>query len=287
MKRCSFVLTPEEYKKVLAEGTVLGSGCKMDKMEGVNFVWAANPETIKKVLPPPLEMAAPLVVGYISNLDETNYGPSYNEAGVFIPVHYKGAPGAYFLSAVLDVNGAGTTMGAFLGRESCGMPKKIVDKIALNRVGDSVHAYVEHDGIRIIDVKIELGAYNAPEAQMIFGGIKPGAEMPGATYFTKVDVNPDESGALKFINARLLFQTMKAKYKEWLPGSAEITLQSHSNIPWAELAVGKVLGGGYGKYSWGGFSTKVAAELNADEVMPYILLNKYDIDMMDKENRKF
>lgn len=287
MKKCSFVLTQEEYKHSLAKGTVLGSGCKMDNVEGVSLVWATNPETIKKILPPPLQMAAPLVIAYISNLDGTNYGPGYNEAGVFVPVIYQKSPGAYFVSAVLDVNGAGTPMAAFLGRESCGMPKKLVDKISLTRVGDSVKAYVEKDGIRIIDVNMEIGAYNTPDAQAVFGGIQPGAVVPGATYFTKVDLDAEENGALTFSNARLLLGGMKTRYKEWLPGAAEVTLQPHANVPWAELAVGKVLGAGYGKSSWGEFSTAEVAKLNTEEVMPYLLIGKYDIDLIDKENRKF
>jgi len=42
-----------------------------------------------------------------------------------------------------------------------------------------------------------------------------------------------------------------------------------------------------GKSSWGDFSTKEVAKLNTEEVMPYILIGKYDIDLVDKENRKF
>jgi acetoacetate decarboxylase len=287
MKKCSFVLTPEEYKHSLAKGTVLGSGCKMDNVEGVSAAWATNPETIKRILPPPLQMAAPIVIAYISNLDGTNYAPGYNEAGIFVPVIYKGTPGAYFVSCVLDVNGAGTPMGAFLGREADGMPKKIVDKISVTRVGDSVNAYVEMNGVRVIDINMEIGTYNTLDAQAVFGGVKSGAVVPGETYLTKVDLDGAESGGLHFSNARLLLNKMKTSYKEWLPGSAEVTLQPHSNVPWAELVVGKVLGGGYAKYGFGGFSTKEVQKLNTEEVMPYLLVGKYDIELLDKECNKY
>lgn len=287
MKKCSFVLSPEEYKESFGKGTVLGSGTRMDKVEGVTVVWASNPETIKKMLPPPLQMAAPIVIAYISNLDETNYGPSYNEAGLFVPVIYNNVAAPYFVSALLDINGAGTPMGAFLGREIDGMPKKTVDKISVTRIGDSVKAYVEKDGVRIIDVDMELGAYNTPDAQAVLGAVKSGAVVKGETYFTKVDVNGSPNGGISFTNARLLLVRMTTSYKEWLPGSAAVTLQPHSNIPWAELAVGKVLGGGYAKSGFGEFSGTEVAKLNTDEVMRYLLVSKYDIDLINKENRKF
>jgi acetoacetate decarboxylase len=285
MNNESFVLTKEEVERLHAPGTPLGSGLRMDNMEGVFASWVTNPEKVQKMLPAPLKMLAPVVTVYIVNIDGTNFTPAYREAALILPVTYNGAPGAYLVS--LFVNGPGAPMAALLGREMAGLPKKFADDISVIRVGDSATASFVKDGIRVINVELELGSYNIPDAVQVFGRNIPGENVPGDSYFIKVDLDQDETGALNFSNSRLIKCTSQTKYAKWLPASANVTLQKSANAPWAELEVVQVLGGGYSNHSMFDFATKEVAKLDSNEVMPCLLTARYDIDVLAKPTRKF
>ena len=285
MNNISFLLTPEEIKTYQAKGTTFGDGLKMDQEEGIFVAWVSNPEKVQKILPPPLKMLAPVATVYINNIDGTNFSTAYREACLIIPVLYNDAPGAYLVS--LFVHGPGGAQAAFLGREMAGLPKKFADNISLTRVGDTVKAYVEKDGVRFIDVDMEIGAYNTPDAEQVFAGNKSGAVVGGDSYFIKFDLEQDETGKMNFSNSRINMSTSKTLYHEWLPSSAKVTLQPAANAPWSELEVVQVLGAGYAKYGMYDFVTSELGKLNTEEVMPYLITARYDIDVINKPNRKF
>lgn len=285
MNNTSFVLSPEEVKSYKSPGTPLGSGLAMGKMEGIFVSWVTNPAKVQKMLPPPFKMLAPVATVYVVNIDDTNFGPSYSEAALIIPVFYEGAPGAYLASLLLQ--GTGAPMAAFLGREMAGLPKKFTDDVKVARIGDSVSAFVVKDGVRVIDVEMELGTYNVPDAVQIYGRNVPGESVPGDSFFIKVDLDQVETGALNFSNARVIKSSGSTNFKAWSPASAKVTLQPCTNAPWADLEVLQVLGGGYSIHSMTDFVSSEIAKLNTEEVMPYLLTARYDIDIIGKTTRKF
>lgn len=88
--------------------------------EYLTITYRTDPDALRAVVPPPLEIAAPLVkYEFIRMPDSTGFG-DYTESGQVIPVRFRGAEGGYVHSMYLDDEApiAG-------GREIWGFPKKL------------------------------------------------------------------------------------------------------------------------------------------------------------------
>jgi Acetoacetate decarboxylase len=281
----SFKMSTEDIKSSKAAGTPIDTGLILNQEEGMFVSWLTKPEKVEKILPPPLKMLAPIATVYVANIQETNFGPAYLESCLIVPALYNDTPGAYLVSLLLT--GPGAQMATYLGRDVYGLPKKFADKINITRMGDSVRAYVERGGVRIIDVELEIGEYNTPDAEEMFGANKPGALVEGDSYFCKFNIDQDETGKFNFSNARLIHNKIKTLYKEWLPCTAKVALQPSANDPWAELEVVQVLGAGYSKYDLHMFYARELAKMDTEEVVPYLLKARYDSDIIGKPTRTF
>ena len=155
---------------------------EMNNSEGLNLYWETDPAVARRILPPPLELAVPehpLVIGYVCTIREPAFAPWYMEAGLMLACRYRERAGTYFLG--LQLAGPGAMMGLCIGRELCGLPKKLAERIVLERVDDCAHAFVEAKGRRILDVEIELGGYNDPVAGHSFGD-KAGTQERSACF---------------------------------------------------------------------------------------------------------
>ncbi|NTW42794.1 MAG: acetoacetate decarboxylase family protein [Cellulomonadaceae bacterium] len=211
----SYRMTDEEVLAMRAPGSTLDDGLKMEREEGIFVTWITDPEKVQAIIPPPLTMVAPAVTTYIVNIDGTNFGPAYREAALLVPVSYEGTVGMYLVS--LFVQGLGAEQAALLGREMAGLPKKFADTVRVDRIEDTVHAYAERGGVRVVDVTARIGEYNTPDALQIFGGNTAGARVPGESFFFKVDLDQIEDGSLQFTRGRLTQATSATVYDEWLP----------------------------------------------------------------------
>jgi|GEM_PF-746386 len=286
MSNYKFHMSKSEYKDFFDQNNSFTSGMEMQKMDGIFVSWATNPEKIQAMLPPCFEMAVPVVTTYIVNIDATNFAPIYNEAALIVPVVYKGVPGGYLQSLLLT--GLGEPMATYMGREVVGLPKKKADAISITRHGDIVKAYVEKDGVRFIDIEMEIGQYNTKDGEQVFGGNASGAKVSNMlTYYLTYSIEHDKEGKMRFDNAKLLKSTNDTSYKVWLPATANVTLKPTINAPWADLEVIQVLGGGYSNHAMDNFHTFFVEDLDADSIMPYLLKARYDSAVFNQPNIKY
>ncbi len=214
-----FVKTKEEMEKYFSLGDRKFIGAKM---MGVMFQGSA--EISKRLLPPPLEIAdAPNGMIFIAEYPETNLGPGYREAAIYLRCQYKGEIGSYCLSMPITREGR-----MHNGRNVFGLPKKLADDIQVHRDGDKAHGWVERKGIRIIDIKIELTA-SLPQLPPL---------GPSFTFKAspKIDLTPGFDGPVL-----LCAQKTEINMKTCEIGQAEVTMQESVEDPWHEIEIEKVL----------------------------------------------
>ena len=117
-----------------------------------------DPEVVARVLPRPLKApAVPLGTAFVARYPETNFGLRYNEGGLLLDATYKGERGSYCLAMPVDDDTA-----MIAGRETYGYPKKMADRITLERSGDHIVGSVIRKEIEILRIEGELTRAWAP-----------------------------------------------------------------------------------------------------------------------------
>ena len=97
----------------------------------------------------PAEMPGGLI--FIAQYPETNLGPGYREAALYLNCRYGGEQGTYCLAMPIDSE----PKRMHNGRDIFGLPKKMAS-IHLERKGDKVRGWVERMGVRFVEIAIEL-----------------------------------------------------------------------------------------------------------------------------------
>ena len=186
-------------------------------------------EAVKRVLPPPLE-PDPMSIGtaYVAEFHRTNFGVTYNEAALFISAQYKGEVGSYCLSMPVT-----NDMAMIGGREIYGFPKKIAEKITVERKGNKVTGICVRKGIPIITIKVDLAGPADPE------------DIPaqGPNYLFKHFEAP-RLGAFDY-NPRLIKQYNEIDWGKPELGEGELTLTKSKYDPLHEIPIEEVLMAGY------------------------------------------
>ncbi|MEW5721986.1 MAG: acetoacetate decarboxylase family protein [Thermodesulfobacteriota bacterium] len=262
-----FVKTIEEAAGVLSRNPEF-YGAEM-----LVVLWETSPETVRRLLPPPLEPAArPLAMAFVANYPETNFGVSYREAALFLQASFQGEPGSYCLAMPVTDD-----MALALGRESMGYPKKIAD-VSLRREGVVVEGWAERKGTRFLELKATLsGTLDNEDALMtmleVFG--TPGADPSVVTAYNFKHFPAPELVSFDY-HPRLVQERVEFRPEVMELGRAEVTLRSSLYDPWAEIEVVKVLGAVYTKGHNTMLPGQVVAEVSPEEFLPYAFL-KWDL----------
>jgi hypothetical protein len=164
MKNGSFFIPREQIHPFFNPG-------EMNNEEGLYLCWETDPAVARHVLPPPLKLLDPehpMVMVYVVNIREPTFGPWYMEAAMMLLCSYDQTAGVYMLN--LQLSGPGAPTGMCSGREFSGLPKKLCERIVVERTDDCARAFIEAKGKRIFDVDVELGAYNDPLAAQVYSG---------------------------------------------------------------------------------------------------------------------
>ena len=215
----------------------------MNNQYGIQFLGIAEPNAAARARPPPLELVdplAPVYYGYIVNIREPTFAPWYMEGGVGLMARYGETTGLYFLG--LQLSGPGALMGAFTGRESSGLPKKLCERIVVERQGDWGHCFIERGGVRLVDVTLRMGRYNDPTFRTEQEGATPDKPITtgGGCLLHKYKIGVDD-----FTDMTLFQYDSPSKFYSWEPAEAQVTLASSMNDPWGEVPLTKVLGAGW------------------------------------------
>lgn len=106
----------------------------------------------KGIIPKPLlPTKTPLASVFVARYPETNFGCVYNEGALFLHCEYKKERGLYCLSMPVDDD-----MAMVGGREQYGYPKKIADKITLERTENRIVGSVIRKKEEILRIECEL-----------------------------------------------------------------------------------------------------------------------------------
>lgn len=270
----NFAFTDEEYSRQYSDRGILKNGLVMDEMEGIWLAWETEPEAVQALLPDTLDFIAPVVMSYIVKAD-TAFAGAYNEAALIVMAAHDGVPGGYLQSILLE--GPGAPQAEYLGREMAGMPKKLCDAIVVENDGATAHASITKSGVTLLDCTVDLGEYNTPAGNEVFGDHIVGETVPGGlTYLIKYNLEQYPDGHMGFENGRLLTTSNDTRYETWTPGTASITLTDCPDAPWASLPVKTVLAGGFGKYSMFNFTTEKVCDIDIDRNIKALLKTRFD-----------
>lgn len=265
---------------------------EMDNEEGLYLCWETDPATARRVLPPQLELldpAHPVVMVYVVNIREPTFAPWYMEAGMMLLGRYGPTAGAYFLN--LQLSGPGAPMGLCSGREFSGLPKKICERIVVERTGDWARALVESKGRRIFDAEIQLGAYNDPMAAELYKDAGPGRQARGSCLLFQYEASMASRGHVKFPKMRLVDYDSATDYQSWEPARiTSLEMKPSIDDPWAELSVLKPLGAAYSINSNRDVRTSLLAEFEgeeADNLISYLLSGRWDRSTISAGHQRY
>lgn len=219
----------------------------MNNQEGLYITWETDLAAARRVLPHPLELldpAHPIAMVYVVNIREPTFAPWYMEGGLSLLCRYRDIVGAYFLN--LQLSGPGAHMGLCSGREKAGLPKKMCERIVVERNGDWASAVIERKGRRIFSIEVEMGGYNDPIMEVMRKDYGPGYQERGACLLFQYDYGQAQDHRSTFENMRLVHYDSVTDFQTWEPAFINsLNMESSIDDPWAELPVAKPLGAGY------------------------------------------
>ena len=262
----------------------------MNNCEGLILVWETDPAAARRILPPPLELLDPEhpnAYAYVINIREPTFTPWYMEACLGLFCRYRETAGVHLLN--LQLSGPGALMGLCSGRET-GLPKKICERIVVERTGDYARAFVEAKGRRIFDVEAELYPPDMPEAAAV-SKAKQSAKERASCFLFRYETGAAADGHTTFSKARLLNYDSETAYHSYEPAAIKsIVMEPSLDDPWAELPVVKPVSAGYAVYSNPVLGTSVAAEFEGDEadkLFPYLFAGRWDRSTICKGHQRY
>lgn len=228
--------------------------------EILTATYATDEYAVKRALPKPLLPAKkPLATAFVARYPETNFGCVYNEGALLLHCRHKEENGLYCLSMQVDDD-----MALIGGRERFGYPKKMADRIALERSGDTVVGSVIRKGAEILRVECELSG-----------------ELPGDTQDDALVPTTDWNGTACYRGIIFLykyFQSPDGRWFDYLPrlvrgpvlfrntgpilqGRGEIKVASSPFDPLGEIPVREAVRITYGKWHNSMLPGKVAGRV--------------------------
>jgi acetoacetate decarboxylase len=274
MKNGSFFVPREQIYPFFNPG-------EMNNEEGLYLCWETDPAVARRVLPPPLKLVSPehpVVMAYIVNIREPTFAPWYMEAALMLLCTYDQMAGVYMMN--LQLSGPGAPMGMCGGREFSGLPKKLCERIGVERTDDCAHAFIEAKGKRIFDVDVELGVYNDAFAEQVYDDAGPGRQARSSCFLFQYECGSAPEGHTTFPKMYLINYDSLTDYKTWEPAAIKsIKMEPSFDDPWAELLVVKPLGAAYSINSNRDVRTSHLAQLGGDEadsLISYLFSGRWD-----------
>ena len=281
MRNGSYVVDRSTLARFMKDGA-------MNAQEGISLIGITD-DSVARLLPPPLTLLnpeAPLFYVYIVNIREPTFAPWYMEGGIGLMAKYGDTAGLYFLN--LQLSGPGALMGAFSGRETSGLPKKLCERIVVERIDDYAHCFIERKGIRLIDVELEVGHYNAPQTSVPQESCRNGERYveEGICFLHRYSIDPSRG----FADLGLYLYDSRTGFDDWEPAAATITMQPSIDDPCAEVPVKSVLSSGWMKSdNWIEKLTKVYdyPDDDVDETMRYLFTGRWDHSVVSSAHQRY
>ncbi|MFC3226870.1 acetoacetate decarboxylase [Marinibaculum pumilum] len=202
------------------------------------ITYRTDPELLRRIVPAPLEVAAPHVKFEVINMPDSAGFGNYVESGQVIPVTYKGKPGGYvhmmFLNDHPPIAG---------GRELWGFPKKLADP-TFEVVRDTLTGTLDYNGQRVATATMGYKYQSLDAAE-----VKTALE--GDNYMMKILPHVDGTPRVcELVGYNLTDITVKGAWR----GPARLELFHNAMAPVADLPVLEVID---------------AIHINTDLTLPY------------------
>ena len=269
-KKATFQLPPEE--------AALNPVSIMGDEKGVYFTYRSDIQAIASIIPKPLEVAFPLVSGYIVTIDKPAFTLPYREAMLGVYVKLGEQIGLYPISFLLS--GPGAEMATLPGREKYGLPKKMCeheDDIRIIREDGRVRATATRHGVTLADVSVKLdGAYNNQAATACYQGAEDGGKSGGMSFYMHPLMEPDAEGLPTFARVNVYSNVAEYSYRIWTPGKVTVRLQSSTDDPWGQLPVLENMGGAYSENDLEMKALVKVAEADPKQAIPKLLTSRFD-----------
>ena len=269
-KKATFQLPPEE--------AALNPVSVMGDEKGVYFTYRSDIQAIAGIIPKPLEVAFPLVSGYIVTIDKPAFTLPYREAMLGVYVKFGNQIGLYPISFLLS--GPGAEMATLPGREKYGLPKKMCeheDDIRIIREDGRVRATATRHGVTLADVSVKLdGAYNNQAATACYQGAEDGGKSGGMSFYMHPLMEPDAEGLPTFARVNVYSNVAEYSYRIWTPGKVTVRLQSSTDDPWGQLPVLENMGGAYSENDLEMKALVKVAEADPKQAIPKLLTSRFD-----------
>jgi len=261
-----FVEKEEEYGFVASRDMVKKfiSYSKMSGQDGLYMLYLTDPAAIKRVLPKPLKpYMMPVVMISACDVQNPSFARRYQEAVMYILCYHEKQLGWYCVSLLLG--GAGAEMATQIGRDG-GYAKKLGAEFEFQKNGDTVRVLISRFGAQILDAKVKVGEYNHPMAHGLFGNPTVGEKQTQTMYLYLYNRKM----------ASMVQSDTEFDYYKWMPGFADIKLNSSLDDAWNDLPVKHVIGGAYCVNDLLLKSFGVAAQVDTKEVLAKLLYTRYD-----------
>lgn len=269
-KKATFQLPPEE--------AALNPVSIMGDEKGVYFTYRSDIQAIASIIPKPLEVAFPLVSGYIVTIDKPAFTLPYREAMLAVYAKLGNQIGLYPISFLLS--GPGAEMATLPGREKYGLPKKMCeheDDIRIIREDGRVRATATRHGVTLADVSVKLdGAYNNQAATACYQGAEDGGKSGGMSFYMHPLMEPDAEGLPTFARVNVYSNVAEYSYRIWTPGKVTVRLQSSTDDPWGQLPVLENMGGAYSENDLEMKALVKVAEADPKQAIPKLLTSRFD-----------
>ena len=258
----------------------------MRGQEGVYLAYLTQPEAIAKILPAPLEpFSIPVVTLSVCHIKDPTFADNYYETILGVYCTYKGQLGMYPISLLLG--GQGAEMATQLGRDNSAIPKKLDAEFVIRKNDGRVSVGVSRRGAQIVNVEMELGAYNHPMTHMLYQAPAAGRKTAGSGYYFHFDRLPDENGKWRFTNTCLIRNVVNYTYDSWTPGYVtKLALNSSLDDPWGCLPINTIVGGAYAENNLLITALEKLEDVDAEALMPMILPAWYDATTFMQTGRK-
>lgn len=279
----TLVITEEQVQEFLKDGA-------MNNQYGMQAYFTIDEAKAQALLPPPLKLTNPgMGYLYIVNIREPSFGPWYMEGGIGIMAEYEGIVGLHFIGLMLS--GPGALMGMCAGREGSGLPKKLCERILVERKGDFGRCLIERGGVPLIDVELKMGEYNQPiagqlmEAQEESSREHPVVSEGGCLLFKH---RLGSFGTSAFHEMELIHYDSPTRFYSWEPAKAQVTLGSTHDDPWGAIPLKEVIGAGWMvSDNWVRKQTTLHRypDSEAGNVMRYLFSGRYDQSTLYHEHQ--
>jgi acetoacetate decarboxylase len=216
--------------------------------ERLAIAFRTTPETVRRLLPPPLEPTAePLVVVGIGRWQSSLIG-DYAGASVYLAARHAGVEGGYALAMWMDTEPAVT-----FGRDVFGEPKKLAD-VRLFRDGDRFRAHLERHGTRLVELEAQITNWTGAgrEERVAFNfrsrTAAHGAGLDGPAVLTRA--------------------TFETEIKRGGVGTGSIVLRGTEHDPLTEIEIVSIASASFQEHDIAA-RCEVVDTVPADEFLPY------------------